>query len=140
MTLPTYKNETEVIRSYNNVLWSPNQERAVDFFVPPEVGLTETSDQPHVDGTVWPISDVVSISTGNSVEIQIPMCVTVRASFVCLEGEAQVRVNYPSSNAVTISPSICHEFVRDRPYIEKIIITAVSESRVVYDVERVDRR
>jgi hypothetical protein len=118
------------------MLFRPGEEKSVHFFVPPEVGLTVLSEEPLVQPKCL-VSGDMNIQQGVSVEIDVPFCVTFRASFVCLSGAVAVRQNYPDVLAVSITPDIEYEIHYSRADVEKFILTGAADAHVVYDIERV---
>jgi hypothetical protein len=136
--MPRYKNAGDTIKTYNNVFWKPGEERAVPFFVPDEMGFTKTSDDPPVPPGCL-ASGILSLEAGEDAEVYIPPCGAFSASFVCTSGSAEIRQNYDSAEAVTISPGVNYEIRYGRPYVERLIVTGVSgASSVVYDIERAE--
>ena len=134
--MPIVKNETEYTKFWNEFVFKPGEEKKINFLVPPELGLTLISEEPRVLPRCL-AADSVPVTSGESVEIPIPMCEVFRASFICLPGKAEVRQNYEDAQAVPITPDVEYEIQYRRADVEKVILTGVEDAYVVYDIEKV---
>jgi hypothetical protein len=135
--MPVIKNIDSVSHHYNGEVFPPGEERIIQYFPPrDEPWVSVISEEPRVP-PVCLDAGVISISENCEEEIDIPMCHSFRASFICVAGGAEARQNYPEVNAVSLTPDIEYEITCRRADVEKIILTGLSDAVVQYDIERV---
>jgi hypothetical protein len=134
--MPTLINNGTSAKIFNREIFRPGEEKRINFFVPPELGLTVLSEEPRVSPRCL-TSGEIEVQENASAEIAVPFCTSFRASFVCLSGAVYIRQNYADAEAVYVTPELEYEIHYRRADEEKIIIAGVADARVVYDIERV---
>jgi hypothetical protein len=134
--MPTVVNNGTGVKFWNERAFRLGQIMRVNFFIPPDLGLTVISEEPRVPPRCL-ASGEIEVQGGASAEIAVPFCTSFRASFVCLSGAVYIRQNYADAEAVYVTPELEYEIHYRRADVEKIIIAGVADARVVYDIERV---
>ena len=136
--MPTYQNQTTDAKSFNGEDWAPNETKPVSFFVPPGVGLTETSDLPHVVSPTLACDELV-FADEHAPPVRIPIgdCAAFVSVFVVKSGAVELRENYAHNTvpirAGTTTPT---RIVAKRTEMEAIHVKPLSEAVVDYVISR----
>ena len=135
--MPTYQNPTSETITYNDMTWTVNEIKPVDFFVPNEIGLTLTDENPRVDcptlaSGVFEFAD----ETDPPRRLYVPDCCTFLASFIVRSGSVEIRENYSDNRAIPVSPENAFRVIAKRTEVEAFHIMPKEAAVVVFNVSR----
>ena len=136
--MPTYQNSTATTISYNGETWEPNEAKAVNFFAPIEVGLTQTDENPRVQSPTL-VSGYIAFTDENDPpeRVDIGDCAAFIGSFVVKAGEIEIRENYDDNPvAIKVTPTNNFRVVAKRTEIEAFHIKPLSEAVMAINISR----
>lgn len=91
--MPTYRNDKDYPVSWGAKLWAPGEERPVPFFMPGDLGLTKTSDDPAPASPILMSQDIEIAAAGSeSLEIPYPPSGRYLLSALAISGEASIAI------------------------------------------------